>query len=54
MPRTIEVSVSPEKVDAILRRVQGVEGVVGIARQRGASLRPPGDILSIQARTTMI
>ena len=50
MPRTIEVSVRPDKADAILQRLAGCDGVVGLARQRGASLDPPGDVLTI--RTT--
>lgn len=48
MPRSIEVSVSPQKADAIVERVEGMEGVVSLARQRGASLQPCGDIVSIQ------
>lgn len=49
MPRTIEVSVPSAKADAILERVRGMDGVVGLARQRAASLDPPGDVLSIRA-----
>lgn len=49
MPRTIEVSVPSAKADAILERVRGMEGVIGLARQRAASLDPPGDVLSIRA-----
>lgn len=49
MPRSIEVSTTPEKADAILQRIDGIEGVVSLARQKGASLTPPGDVLSIQA-----
>lgn len=48
MPRSIEVSVSPEKADAVVRCVEGMDGVVGLARRRGASLQPPGDIVTIQ------
>ncbi|WP_106476273.1 DUF389 domain-containing protein [Phytohalomonas tamaricis] len=50
MPRSIEVSTTSERIDAILRRIEedGVEGVVSLARHRGASLTPPGDVLSIQ------
>lgn len=48
MPRSIEVSVPPQKADAIIERVEGMDGVVSLARQRGASLQPRGDIVSIQ------
>ncbi len=49
MPRSIELSVSPDKTAALLDRVAGLDGVVGIALQRGASLRPAGDVLTIRA-----
>ena len=47
MPRSIEVSLAPDKADALLERVRGMEGVASLARQRGASLQPPGDIVTI-------
>lgn len=49
MPRTIELSASPEKIDAVLQKIQPIDGLVSISRQRGASLKPPGDVLSLQA-----
>lgn len=48
MPRVIEITAPAKKADVILRRVEGVDGVVGMARQRGAALQPPGDIVSLQ------
>ncbi len=48
MPRSIDISVPPEKADTILQRIENIEGVVSLARQRGAALQPAGDILSIQ------
>jgi hypothetical protein len=42
MPRTIEISASAEKADATLQRLETLDGVVGLARQSGASIRPPG------------
>lgn len=51
MPRSIEVSTSPEKIDAVLGRIDGINGVLGVTRQRGISLNPPGDVLTIQATT---
>jgi hypothetical protein len=48
MPRSIQLSVPPEKADAVLRSIQDIEGVVGLARQRGMSLQPCGDIVLIQ------
>lgn len=51
MPRTIEVSAAPGKIDELLQRIEPIEGVVSLARQEGASLRPPGDVLTIQTTT---
>jgi hypothetical protein len=49
MPRNIEVSIPAEQANAILERLRNVDGIVGWARYPGASLQPPGDVLSIQA-----
>ncbi|RUR31657.1 DUF389 domain-containing protein [Vreelandella nanhaiensis] len=49
MPRTIEVSAPTKTIDAILERIELVQGVVSISLQKGASLSPPGDVLTIQA-----
>jgi hypothetical protein len=48
MPRIIQVSVSPDIADALLKRLDGVSGLIGLSRTRGAALQPPGDVLSIQ------
>ena len=49
MPRIIEIALSSEKTEPLLEGLDGLDGVVGIAVQRSASLRPKGDILTIQA-----
>ncbi len=51
MPRTVQVALPPPMTDAALDRLKGMDGVVGLALQRGASLDPPGDIVMIQATT---
>jgi hypothetical protein len=48
LPRSIQIAVAAEAADAILRHIDQVEGIVGITRQRNASVNPPGDVLSIQ------
>lgn len=48
MPRTIELAISPELADALVPRLQNLDGVLGLARYAGASLTPPGDILTMQ------
>ncbi|HRK96385.1 MAG TPA: DUF389 domain-containing protein [Rhodospirillales bacterium] len=49
MSRVINVTVIPDQRDDILNRIEGVAGVAGISVHYGASLMPPGDIVSVQA-----
>ena len=49
MPRTIEISVDDQLADRLQCRVGELPGVVGMARHRGVSLQPPGDVLVLQA-----
>jgi hypothetical protein len=48
VPRSFVISAPAPKIDAILQRVHGRRIVVSMSRSRGASLVPPGDVLSIQ------
>lgn len=48
MPRTIQISVAHERTGSVLERMRGMEGVVGITLQGGASLKPPGDVIIVQ------
>jgi ribosomal protein S19E (S16A) len=49
MPRTISVSIGSERAADVVRHVRGIEGVVSVARNREASLEPPGDVVTIHA-----
>ncbi len=49
MPRVIEVAVSPQKTDALIEQLRDLDGVVGLGLQRGASLDPQGDVVTIHA-----
>lgn len=49
MSRTIEISLPAEKADKLIRDLQDADGIVGFALQRGASLKPPGDVLTVHA-----
>lgn len=49
MSRTIEISLPPEKADNLIRDLRDADGIVGLALQRGASLKPPGDVLTVHA-----
>ena len=49
MPRFIQATLPADRTDAAIERLGGLEGVVGLSVQRGASLRPPGDVLTVLA-----
>lgn len=49
MSRSIQVSVPSDKTDGIVDELRCADGVVGISLHRGASIKPPGDVLMIQA-----
>jgi Domain of unknown function (DUF389) len=49
MHRTIEISIAPSHADALVNRLRTLNGVVGLAHHRGASVMPPGDVVSIHA-----
>lgn len=50
MHRTIEITVRPAAADPLVALLQGIEHVIGIARQRGASVQPPGcDVVVVHA-----
>lgn len=47
MSRTIEISLSPDRTDAVVADLGTTDGVVGLSLQRGASLKPRGDVLTV-------
>ena len=47
MHRTIELTVPPATTDRLTRELAQIEPVVGLSVQRGASIKPPGDILIV-------
>jgi uncharacterized hydrophobic protein (TIGR00271 family) len=49
MSRNVQISLAAEKTDRILRDLNDCEGVVSISLQRGASIKPPGDVLGVLA-----
>lgn len=49
MPRTVQISIPSGQTDEALGKVGALPGIVGLALFRGASVSPPGDVLSIQA-----
>lgn len=49
MSRSIQVSLPQGKTDSLVGELSSSEGVVGISLHRGAALKPPGDLLMIDA-----
>ena len=50
MHRAIGVTVSPAAADTLVAELRGLEHVVGVARQRGASVQPDGcDVVVVHA-----
>ena len=46
MPRVIEVSVPSEQTDQLVAELRSRDEVLGLRLQRGASLKPPGDVIT--------
>ena len=47
MHRTVEISVSPRADDRLLEQLAALESVIGPSLNRGASLKPPGDVVRV-------
>lgn len=47
MPRAFTISVAPDQTESVLQRLDKIEGVIGLACHRGASLRPRGDLIEV-------
>lgn len=48
MPRTVEFTIPAGKVDGLIPHIREIDGLVGLQVQRGASLHPAGDVVTIQ------
>lgn len=49
MHRTLKISVSPEADAAFTEQLAALESVIGLSVHRGASIKPPGDVLRVHA-----
>jgi len=47
MHRTITIAIAPERTAALLRQLETMDEVIGLAVDRGASLKPPGDVIMV-------
>jgi hypothetical protein len=51
MPRVIQVVIDPNHTEHLLERLHASKEPLGIRLQKGASVQPPGDVVSIDATT---
>ena len=49
MHRTIEITVPPSCTDELISQLEQEEHVINLAVVRGASIKPPGDVLTVHA-----
>ena len=47
MARTIRLTTPPDQTEAVLDAARQTDGVVGVRLQRGGSLVPPGDVVTV-------
>lgn len=48
MPRTIDIALPAGKTDQLIEEVKKINGLIGLRVLRGASLKPEGDVLSLE------
>lgn len=48
MPRIIQIAVPANHSDDVISLAEKHEGLIGLSLQKGASLKPPGDIVTLQ------
>ena len=49
MHRTIELTVPPSSTDALIHKLQKSDHLVSLSVHRGASIKPPGDVIVVHA-----
>ena len=49
MHRQIDITVPSEHTDPLLKRLKGMKGIIALSVSRSASIKPPGDVVQIQA-----
>lgn len=49
MHRSLEISVDPSATEALTQELEQLDDVIGLSVHRGASVKPPGDVLVVHA-----
>ena len=47
MHRTIELTVPSAATPTVLQQLEDLEHVIGLSVERGASIKPPGDVVTV-------
>lgn len=48
MPRKVEIAIPSEKTEALVERISGMEGLIGLRVQQGISRKPEGDFVTVE------
>jgi peptidoglycan hydrolase-like protein with peptidoglycan-binding domain len=54
MPKSVEITVPSERTDALVQELQQMEGLITLSVQRQGSLKPPGDVIRLDATSTLV
>lgn len=51
MPRSVQITVPSDRTDTLVAEIKNVSGLIGLSVQRGISVQPPGDVVSVEVST---
>lgn len=51
MPRSVQITVPSDRTDALVAEIKNISGLIGLSVQRGISVHPPGDVVSVEVST---
>lgn len=54
MPRNVQITVPSERTDHLVAEIRGLEDLIGLQVQRGISIYPPGDVVSVSLATSAL
>lgn len=51
MPRSVQITVPSDQTDTLVAEIKSLTGLIGLSVQRGTSIHPPGDVISVEVST---
>lgn len=48
MPRTVQITIPPEKTNELVEEIKKVDGLIGLRVQKGISVKPKGDVITAE------